>query len=97
MLVPFFLFLFLLRNQRIKEYKLRKIKNKANGYYNFKRCRNQCLYAINKVEKPSIEKLKKLGIRDINEQNINSIVSQSVVKNADGFFQHTDKFDSFTE
>ena len=50
-------------NLKIKEYKVRKINNKANGYYNFKRYRKQCLYSINKVPKPSIEKLKNISYK----------------------------------
>ena len=34
----------------------KKIKNNANGYYNFKRYRNRCLYVMNKDSKPSLSK-----------------------------------------
>lgn len=36
----------------------KKIKNNANGYYNFARYRNRCLYVMNKDSRPNLSKVK---------------------------------------
>lgn len=36
----------------------KKIKNNANGYYNFERYRNRCLYVMNEDAKPNLSKSK---------------------------------------
>lgn len=38
----------------------KKIKNNANGYYNFNRYRNRCLYVMNKDAQPSLSKSEKV-------------------------------------